>query len=62
MNKSTEDNAVHPSTYGSRALVDLGRFFSFGGTPWTTDELVARPLPTHRTTQAQNKRKETSML
>jgi hypothetical protein len=39
-----------------------GRFFSFlifyavGRTPWTGDEPVARPLPTHRTTQTQNKR------
>jgi hypothetical protein len=26
-----------------------------GRTPWTSDELVARPLPKHRTTQTQNK-------
>jgi hypothetical protein len=26
------------------------------GTPWTSDQPVARPLPTHRTTQTQNKR------
>jgi hypothetical protein len=49
-------------------LLDLGRFFSFliytqtvelfgGG-----DQPVARPLPTHRTTQKQNKRTETSLL
>jgi hypothetical protein len=37
-------------------------FFSFlilytvGRTPWTGDRPVARPLPTHRTTQTQNKR------
>jgi hypothetical protein len=36
-------------------------FFSFmiiftdGRTPWTSDPLVARPLPKHRTTQTQNK-------
>jgi hypothetical protein len=24
-------------------------------TPWTSDQLVARPLPKHRTTQTQNK-------
>jgi hypothetical protein len=36
-------------------LLDLGRFFSFlilyevCRTPWTGDEPVARPLPTHRT-------------
>jgi hypothetical protein len=37
-------------------LLDLGYFFSFlilytvGRTPWTGDQPVARPLPTHRTT------------
>jgi hypothetical protein len=42
-------------------LFDFGRFFSFsilytvGRTPWTGDQPVARPLPTHRTTQTQNK-------
>jgi hypothetical protein len=30
-------------------------------TPWTGDHLVARPLPTHRTTQTQNKRTQISM-
>jgi hypothetical protein len=32
-----------------------------GRTPWTGDQPVARPLPTHRTTQTQNKGKQTSM-
>jgi hypothetical protein len=42
-------------------------FFSFlilytvGRTPWMGDRLVARPLPTHRTTQIQNKCTQTSM-
>jgi hypothetical protein len=42
-------------------------FFSFlilyivGRTPWTGDEPVARPLPTNRTTQTQNKCTQTSM-
>jgi hypothetical protein len=42
-------------------LLDLGRFFSFlilyavGRTPWTGDQPIARPLPTHRTTQTQKK-------
>jgi hypothetical protein len=37
-------------------LLSLGRFFSIlilykvGRTPWTGDQPVARPLPTHRTT------------
>jgi hypothetical protein len=44
-----------------------GHFFSFpilfavGRTPWTRDQPVARPLPTHRTAQKQNKRRQTSM-
>jgi hypothetical protein len=48
--------------------LDLGRFFSFliphtvGMIPWTGDQPVARPLPTHRTTRTQNKRTQTSML
>jgi hypothetical protein len=29
--------------------------FTNGRTPWTSDQLVARPLPKHRTTQTQNK-------
>jgi hypothetical protein len=38
-------------------LLDLGRFFTFlilytpGRNPWTWDQPVARPLPTHRTKQ-----------
>jgi hypothetical protein len=48
-------------------LLDLGRVLSFlilytvGRTPWTGDQLVARPLPAHRTTQIQNKRTQTSI-
>jgi hypothetical protein len=48
-------------------FLGLGGFFSFlilytvGMTPWTGDQPVVRPLPTHRTTQTQNKRKQTSM-
>jgi hypothetical protein len=46
--------------------LDLGLFFSFlilytiSRTPWTGDQPVARPVPTHRTTQTQNKRTQTS--
>jgi hypothetical protein len=29
--------------------------FTDDRTPWTIDQLVARPLPKHRTTQTQNK-------
>jgi hypothetical protein len=47
--------------------LDLGLFFSFfilytvGRTPWTGDQPVTRPLHTHRTTQTQIKRIQTSM-
>jgi hypothetical protein len=47
--------------------LDFDRFFSFlivytvGRTPWTGDQPDARPLPTHRITQTQNKRTQTSM-
>jgi hypothetical protein len=60
--------SINISIYGSTVLLlDLGRFFSFlilytvGRTPWTSDQPVARPLPTHRTTKTQNKRTQTSM-
>jgi hypothetical protein len=48
-------------------LLDLGRFFSFlipytvGSAPWTGNQPVARPLPTHRTTETQNKYTQTYM-
>jgi hypothetical protein len=47
------------SIYGSTALVNLGRFFSclilytVGRTPWTGDQPVARPLPTHNNTNTE---------
>jgi hypothetical protein len=53
---------LYLSNYGSTIfLLDLGHFFSFvilytvGRTPWTGDRPVARPLPTRRITQTQNK-------
>jgi hypothetical protein len=48
-------------------LLGLSRFFNFlilhtvGMTPWTGDQPVTRPLPTHKITQTQNKRTQTSM-
>jgi hypothetical protein len=36
-------------------------FYTNGTTPWAGDQPIARPLPTHRTTQTQNKRTQTSM-
>jgi hypothetical protein len=58
---------LHLYLYDCIALVDLGIFFSFlilysvGRTPWTGDQSVARPLPTHRTTQTQSKCTQISM-
>jgi hypothetical protein len=48
-------------------LLGLALFFGFfifytvGRTPWTEDQAFARPLPSHRTAQLQNKRTQTSM-
>jgi hypothetical protein len=36
-------------------------FYAVGRTPWTGDQPVARPLPTHRAMQTQNKCTQTSM-
>jgi hypothetical protein len=53
-------NIIHQWPYSP--LLGPGFFFSFviffykdGRTLWTSDQPVARPLPTHRTTQTQNK-------
>jgi hypothetical protein len=35
--------------------------YTIGRTPGTGDQPVAKPLPTHRTTQTQNKRTQTTM-
>jgi hypothetical protein len=60
--------SVCPPIYGSTVLLlDFGCLFSFlilykvGMTLWTGDQPAARPLPTQRTTQTQNKRTKTSM-
>jgi hypothetical protein len=50
--------------YSPCVLWQLFQFFNLhtvGRTPWTGDQPVARLLPTHRTTQTQNKRIQTSM-
>jgi hypothetical protein len=55
---------IHSFVNGSTAfLLGPGLSFSFviffytdGRTPWTSAQPVTRPLPTHRTTQTQNKR------
>jgi hypothetical protein len=54
-----------PAHSWPRPFIQFRNHFSDGRTPRTSDELVARPLPTHRTTQTQNKRihtHQTSML
>jgi hypothetical protein len=51
-----------------QSFVRSWRFFSFlilytvGRAHWTRDQPVARPLPTHRTTETQHKCTQTSML
>jgi hypothetical protein len=46
------------SIYGCTALWTLA---TVGRTPWTEDQPVVRPLPTHRTTRTQKERTQTSM-
>jgi hypothetical protein len=46
-----------PDHSGPRPLIQIRNHFYTGGrTPWTSDQLVARPLPKQKTTQTQNKR------
>jgi hypothetical protein len=42
-------------------LFQFVNLYTVGRTPWTGDQPVAGPLPTHRTTQTQNKRRQTCM-
>jgi hypothetical protein len=49
------------SLCGPWPLSQFLNLYSVGRTPWTGDQPVARPLPTHRTTQTQNKNTQTSM-
>jgi hypothetical protein len=37
-------------------FIQFRNHFLDGRTPWASDQPVARPLPTHRTAQTQNKR------
>jgi hypothetical protein len=48
------------SPCGPWPLFQFLTLYTAGRTTWTVDQLVARPLPTHRTTQTQNKRTQTS--
>jgi hypothetical protein len=45
---------------GPWSLFQFLNLYTVGRTPWTGDQPVARPLPTRRTTQTQNKRTQTS--
>jgi hypothetical protein len=45
---------------GTWPLFSFLILYTVGRTPWTGDQHFARPLPTHRTTQTQNKRKQTA--
>jgi hypothetical protein len=46
-----------PAHSGTWPLLQFhNNFYTVGRTPWTSDQLVARPLPKQRTTQTQNKR------
>jgi hypothetical protein len=48
---------AHPAHSGTWPLIQFrNHLYTVGRTPWTSDQPVARPLPTHRTTQTYNKR------
>jgi hypothetical protein len=53
--------SIHPSIWTLGAFSVYWSFYAVGGTPCTGDQPVARPLPAHRTTQTQIKRKQISM-
>jgi hypothetical protein len=46
---------------GPWPLFQFLNLYTVGRTTWTGDQPVARPLPTHRTTQTQDKRTQTSV-
>jgi hypothetical protein len=47
--------------FGFWPLFSFLILYTVGRTTWTGDQSVARQLPTHKTTQTQNKRTHTSM-
>jgi hypothetical protein len=61
--------SLFPVTPTSERRASVKRFVSLqflnrqtvSRTPWTGDQHVTRPLPTHRTTKTQNKRSRTSL-
>jgi hypothetical protein len=52
--------ALQPLFWTLAALSVSSSFYTVGRTPWKGDQPIARPLPTHRTTQ-QNKYKQIFM-
>jgi hypothetical protein len=53
--------AMALQTFGPWQLFQFLNLYTVGRTPWTGDQPVARPLPTHRTTKIQKKHTQTSM-
>jgi hypothetical protein len=49
------------SPCGPWSLFQFLNLYTVGRTPWTGNQPVARPLPTHRITQTQNKTTQTSV-
>jgi hypothetical protein len=47
--------------FGPWPLLQFLTLYTVGRTPWTGDQPVEWPLPTHRTIQTHNKRTQTSM-
>jgi hypothetical protein len=77
LNKYYGDKIKDDAMTGARSIffslwlyspLNSGRFFNFlilytvGRIPWTGDQPIAMPLPTHRTTQTQNKRTQISII
>jgi hypothetical protein len=52
---------LHPFVGAWPLLQFHNLFYTVGRVPWASDQPVARPLPTHRTTQTHNKHTQTSM-
>jgi hypothetical protein len=61
----TDDDPMYLSMalqpFGPLPLFQFLNIYAVGRTPLMGDQPVARPLPTHRTTQEQNKRTQASM-
>jgi hypothetical protein len=55
-------SVAFPAHSGPWPLIQFrNHFFTDGRTPWASHQPVARPLPTHRTTQTQNRRTHTDI-